>query len=247
MAFQELHEQAAQLARGPEIPTDRAERTLRNLGYQGLRMIRDAIAQGELNLPEDIGASLVDYWPHDPEGQDATERTGDLAFQRIMEDIASHERSLLRRFGAYVETNARTHNESPDAMQTFACIREYARDDWRQRAWDYAAAFLVLAELAGKGKRDGEGPPGVAATPAPTSAMSGEAKVLAVLVDHPDWTDTKIAGAAGVHRTTLYTYDRFVKAREQLKAGRPTPNDRHRHKTEIAKLRKRQPDTLPDT
>jgi hypothetical protein len=88
---------------------------------------------------------------------------------------------------------------------------------------------------------------GEAATPAPTAAMSGEARALGVLTAHPDWSDTKIANAAHINRTTLYTYPRFMQARAIMKANGPTPTDRRRRKTEIARLRRRQPDTLPDT
>jgi len=88
---------------------------------------------------------------------------------------------------------------------------------------------------------DGQGG-GAVPTPAPASALSGEARALAALTDHADWTDTKIAEAAGVNRTTLYTYPRFVQARALLRANGPTSKDRRRGRT-----RKRLPDTLPDT
>jgi hypothetical protein len=44
--------------------------------------------------------------------------------------------------------------------------------------------------------------------------LSAEAKALAVLADHPDWTNTAIAEAAGVVRTSLYRFPRFMQARE---------------------------------
>ena len=49
---------------------------------------------------------------------------------------------------------------------------------------------------------------------------SMEAMALAVLTDHPDWPDVKIAKAAGCHRTTLYTFQKFRKARELLREGK---------------------------
>lgn len=55
--------------------------------------------------------------------------------------------------------------------------------------------------------------------------LSGEAKALAVLAEHPDWTDKRIAEEAGVSRTTLYRYPKFREARkliqEQGKAALP--------------------------
>lgn len=50
--------------------------------------------------------------------------------------------------------------------------------------------------------------------------LTGEAKALAMLVEHSDWTDTKIAKAVGVSRTTLYNWSSFKKAKEALKQGR---------------------------
>jgi hypothetical protein len=49
---------------------------------------------------------------------------------------------------------------------------------------------------------------------------TGEALALAMLVDHPDWSDTKIAKAIGVNRTTLYDWQNFKKAKEALKQGK---------------------------
>jgi hypothetical protein len=50
--------------------------------------------------------------------------------------------------------------------------------------------------------------------------LTGEALALAMLVEHPDWPDTKIAKAVGVSRTTLYDWPAFKKAKEALKQGK---------------------------
>lgn len=47
--------------------------------------------------------------------------------------------------------------------------------------------------------------------------VSAEAKAMAILIDHPDWSDTRIAKEAGIYRTTLYGLPKFVKARRLLK------------------------------
>lgn len=44
-----------------------------------------------------------------------------------------------------------------------------------------------------------------------------EARALAVLTDHPDWTDTKIAETLHCNRTSLYRLKKFTAARELLK------------------------------
>ena len=49
---------------------------------------------------------------------------------------------------------------------------------------------------------------------------SKEALALAVLADHPDWSDTEIAKKAGCNRTTLYTFKKFMAAREILREGK---------------------------
>ena len=54
--------------------------------------------------------------------------------------------------------------------------------------------------------------------------ISKEATALAVLKDHPDWSDAKIAQAAGCSRTTLYTWQSYVKSRAIIaepKSSRP--------------------------
>lgn len=49
------------------------------------------------------------------------------------------------------------------------------------------------------------------------SRMSGEARALAILTDHPEWTDRRIAREAGLHVKTLYKYSRYKTARGVLK------------------------------
>ncbi len=49
---------------------------------------------------------------------------------------------------------------------------------------------------------------------------TGEALALAMLVEHSDWSDTNIAKAVGVNRTTLYDWPNFKKAKEALKQGK---------------------------
>ena len=49
---------------------------------------------------------------------------------------------------------------------------------------------------------------------------SKEALALGVLADHPEWSDTHIAKKAGCNRTTLYTFKKFMAAREILREGK---------------------------
>jgi len=50
--------------------------------------------------------------------------------------------------------------------------------------------------------------------------LSAKAKALATLVEHPDWSNTKIAEAAGISRTTLYDYPEFKAARKMQKQNK---------------------------
>ena len=50
--------------------------------------------------------------------------------------------------------------------------------------------------------------------------LTGEAKALALLVQHPEWTDTAIAEAVPCSRTTLYDWPKYMAAREALRQGR---------------------------
>jgi hypothetical protein len=57
----------------------------------------------------------------------------------------------------------------------------------------------------------------------PKDTMSKEARALAVLQDHPGWTNVQIANVAGVHPKTLSSQKRmpnFIRARAILKTGK---------------------------
>jgi len=69
-------------------------------------------------------------------------------------------------------------------------------------------------------ENDGRGNGGNVVGTQRADVPTGEALALAMLVDHPDWTDTRIALAVGVNRTTLYDWPNFKKAKEALKQGK---------------------------
>lgn len=74
--------------------------------------------------------------------------------------------------------------------------------------------------------KDGAPPPIESADTGATRAkprsqvLSQEAKALAALADHPDWTDHQIAQAAGCHVKSLYRMKKFVSAKAVLKLRR---------------------------
>ena len=59
-----------------------------------------------------------------------------------------------------------------------------------------------------------------------SETLSGEAKAIALLVQYPEWTDTKIAETVPCSRTTLYTWPRFMAARKAKKQNSRPPSGR---------------------
>ncbi len=52
------------------------------------------------------------------------------------------------------------------------------------------------------------------------AAVNKEAMALAILAQHPDWSDAEIARNAGCSRTSLYRWPKYVQAREILEQGK---------------------------
>jgi hypothetical protein len=59
-----------------------------------------------------------------------------------------------------------------------------------------------------------------AATPGRGGFVKKESLALAILMNHPEWTDIQIAKEVGVSRTTLYRWPKYQKSRAALRAGR---------------------------
>lgn len=116
-----------------------------------------------------------------------------------------------------------------DGDKDLLCRMALARVDSGGRfAVDYAALRAHLRTVCGVRDTDLHGLAWAtvmrilrpAATPQPQateSQMSGEARALAILTDHPDWTDKRIAEEAGVHVKTLHRYARFRTARRMVR------------------------------
>lgn len=54
----------------------------------------------------------------------------------------------------------------------------------------------------------------------PEEVLSKKMRALAILAEHPEWSDTRIAKAVPCARQVLYTWDEFVTARKALAGGR---------------------------
>lgn len=112
-----------------------------------------------------------------------------------------------------VSENLRKFISNPDYVETwedrFDVVKTWAR-------------VIVFPREAEPAKSEGAGGAEPAHTlppeaPAGDDPITGEAKALALLVDHPDWTDTKIAKAVPCNRTTLYKWPKFVAARDLVR------------------------------
>ena len=66
---------------------------------------------------------------------------------------------------------------------------------------------IPLAGAADKDEDDGD-------------RLTNESKAIGFLREHPDWSDTRIAEAVGVHRTTLYTWPAYMQAKAAVKSAR---------------------------
>ena len=85
-------------------------------------------------------------------------------------------------------------------------------------------ALVVRLEVR---ERNAESPPASVETPITRPEPEGptlrrEERALGLLAAHPDWTDTQIAKAIGVHRTTLYkpAWRKYRAARAISRGGR---------------------------
>ncbi len=52
------------------------------------------------------------------------------------------------------------------------------------------------------------------------STLGKEARALALLMDHPEWTDAEIARNVPCNRTSIYRFGKYMEARELLEKGR---------------------------
>jgi len=97
----------------------------------------------------------------------------------------------------------------PAPIRTIADLRKFTRP-------------IVKTVLEMHGPRDAqpEQADGSAATDKPGPTMTDEAKALALLIDHPEWSNKQIAKAVGCNVRTLYKWKKFQEAKDILKAGR---------------------------
>ncbi len=89
-----------------------------------------------------------------------------------------------------------------------------ARESRATEETENADGLAPARQPQGNGSEAGEQLPGRRTRVDAAAALSAESRGLAVLVQHPDWDTTKIAKEAGVHRSSLYRSQVFMKARE---------------------------------
>ena len=144
----------------------------------------------------------------DPEGSClADERHAYTCWLRRMDELRAQNAALLAAVARllptrYAELDAvhRLHYEPVDDRHV---VRE----------WRMITAAAVSGPQAPAG--DAPGPQAPAATPG--EPLKGEAKALALLVQHLDWTDSAIAKAVPCRRQSLYGWPKFKAARQAVK------------------------------
>jgi len=99
------------------------------------------------------------------------------------------------------------HYDKPEVFSTLdPRYKGESRRAFLLRAQAWCQEYLMkLAGLASGG------------SPNLAERMSGEARALAVLAKHPEYTHAQVAKAAGLHVKTLYKYQQYMTAREVLK------------------------------
>ncbi|MGE0481621.1 MAG: hypothetical protein AB7Q17_14230 [Phycisphaerae bacterium] len=86
--------------------------------------------------------------------------------------------------------------------------------------WEYNAVAHALRRAWSRAAPDAPANRETGRTVDGTPGASKCAAALVLLVDHPDWTDARIARAAGVSRRTLYKWPKYIAARGAIEAGR---------------------------
>jgi len=109
-----------------------------------------------------------------------------------------------------------------DATETDPLSPETARSLQRGR-WARKRRWLSLLADAMEGlpmPKSAQQAAAVGLNDTDQPSTSKQARALALLLEHRDWTDKQIAEAVPCNRTTLYKWREYVAAREALKQGR---------------------------
>jgi len=131
----------------------------------------------------------------------------------------------------YINVYAKSRNLSPEERLSLmadvrlpSCDEEHEAQQkaryllmlrWAQETLDFVRSLIRDLSKAGTPSIVGtaEGQKG-------RPNMSKEALALALLVEHPEWSNTRIAKEIGVNRRSLYRWPRFRAARDTLKQGK---------------------------
>lgn len=118
---------------------------------------------------------------------------------------------LFRRIGMYFP---------PGEPRKFLLIRGIsnaksdpagAEDEWR-------SARRIAQELCDQSVRGLQA--GKASVAKPRTSVSVDSQAIAMMIDHPTWSDTQIANAVGCNRTSLYRGSKFGAAKALIREGK---------------------------
>lgn len=137
-----------------------------------------------------------------------------------------------RRSAGVIFRNMLTHRQAAEPYD-----RSPSFADWCEAVGAGTATVAPALPPAGQaapaampgGRQEHDKPPAPAQAGDGQPALDKESVVLGLLVKNPDWTDKRIAEAAGIQRTSLYRMPRFVQARAALRGqGRAGRRQRQR-------------------
>lgn len=148
---------------------------------------------------------------------------------RLLERSVSEIREASLNLASFAD---RQHVSAPwiAAVHVRPQLLAESREEWTGEAVfaGIAGELTQLAERLTDGTT-GEIDQGIGHA-AMNSKTGGEARALALAIEHPDWTDAKIAMEAGVSRTTVYRWKRFKalrNAHRQKQAPRIRRGSKH--------------------
>jgi hypothetical protein len=130
---------------------------------------------------------------------------------------------------------AEQHGFNPDVLCWFSQVLD-GDFPWDESRWVEIRAIVKRLSVHYLARRsaplDGQMPSQMEAAPTTQATETAEApekeelgaeeRLLACLIKHPDWSITKLANLAEVHRTQAYRCKRFLEARDALRGNLPS-------------------------
>jgi hypothetical protein len=157
-------------------------------------------------------------------GRDLEEGNGEFiaALTRVLESdagLAQRNAAIASASDADVRRRIEEVDKAVEGLVEMSWLGQ-VNPDWSRAQFRLRDSLRALEPFAVMPSATADVPATPAVQPSPADTLKGEAKAVALLVAHPDWSDTDIAKAVPCHRTTLYSWNKFTAARGMLDKGR---------------------------